>query len=100
MVMEMGVEANLMAEVVAERPRTRIEGARTRNSLTINHLTLLELALLCPRMVLREEDKVERFIWGLPDSIQGIRALQCAGKYKRVAIRQDCRGLDAASESG
>ncbi|GJR43726.1 reverse transcriptase domain-containing protein [Tanacetum coccineum] len=30
-----------------------------------------ELALLCPRMVLEEEDKVERYIWGLPNSIQG-----------------------------
>ncbi|GJV23947.1 reverse transcriptase domain-containing protein [Tanacetum coccineum] len=32
-----------------------------------------ELALLCLRMVPDEEDKVERFIWGLPDSIQGIQ---------------------------
>nr|GFB59812.1 reverse transcriptase domain-containing protein [Tanacetum cinerariifolium]GFD09368.1 reverse transcriptase domain-containing protein [Tanacetum cinerariifolium] len=30
-----------------------------------------ELYLLCPNMVLEEEDKIERFIWGLPDSIQG-----------------------------
>ncbi|GKD96077.1 reverse transcriptase domain-containing protein [Tanacetum coccineum] len=30
-----------------------------------------ELALLSPRMVPEEEDKVERYIWGLPDSIQG-----------------------------
>ncbi|GJZ03986.1 hypothetical protein Tco_0537261 [Tanacetum coccineum] len=30
-----------------------------------------ELALLCLRMVPEEEDKVERYIWGLPDSIQG-----------------------------
>ncbi|GKC50195.1 putative reverse transcriptase domain-containing protein [Tanacetum coccineum] len=30
-----------------------------------------ELALLCPRMVPEEEDKVERYIWGLPDSIHG-----------------------------
>ncbi|GKB29021.1 putative reverse transcriptase domain-containing protein [Tanacetum coccineum] len=30
-----------------------------------------ELALFCPRMVLEEEDKVERYIWGLPDNIQG-----------------------------
>ncbi|GJT08218.1 reverse transcriptase domain-containing protein [Tanacetum coccineum] len=29
-----------------------------------------ELVLLCPRMVPDEEDKEERFIWGLPDSIQ------------------------------
>ncbi|GJY47247.1 putative reverse transcriptase domain-containing protein [Tanacetum coccineum] len=30
-----------------------------------------ELILLCTRMVLDEEDKVERFIGGLPDNIQG-----------------------------
>ncbi|GJY07193.1 hypothetical protein Tco_0374247 [Tanacetum coccineum] len=30
-----------------------------------------KLALLCSRMVLEEEDKVESYIWGLPDSIQG-----------------------------
>ncbi|GKE12063.1 hypothetical protein Tco_1415614 [Tanacetum coccineum] len=30
-----------------------------------------ELALLCSRMLPEETDKVERFIWGLPDSIQG-----------------------------
>ncbi|GJT88599.1 putative reverse transcriptase domain-containing protein [Tanacetum coccineum] len=30
-----------------------------------------ELILLCPKMVPTEEDRVERYIWGLPDSIQG-----------------------------
>ncbi|GJY81104.1 putative reverse transcriptase domain-containing protein [Tanacetum coccineum] len=30
-----------------------------------------ELTLLCPRMVPNEEDKIERFIWGLPDNIKG-----------------------------
>ncbi|GKB74107.1 reverse transcriptase domain-containing protein [Tanacetum coccineum] len=30
-----------------------------------------KLALLCSRMLPEETDKVERFIWGLPDSIQG-----------------------------
>ncbi|GKC57689.1 hypothetical protein Tco_1085287 [Tanacetum coccineum] len=30
-----------------------------------------ELFLLCPKMVPAEEDRVERYIWGLPDSIQG-----------------------------
>ncbi|GJW34742.1 putative reverse transcriptase domain-containing protein [Tanacetum coccineum] len=29
-----------------------------------------ELALLCPKMVPDEEEKIERYIWGLPDSIQ------------------------------
>nr|GEU73391.1 hypothetical protein [Tanacetum cinerariifolium] len=30
-----------------------------------------ELTLLCPRMVPKENKKIERFIWGLPDKIQG-----------------------------
>ncbi|GJT80713.1 reverse transcriptase domain-containing protein [Tanacetum coccineum] len=30
-----------------------------------------ELALLCPKMVPIEEEKIERYIWGLPDNIQG-----------------------------
>ncbi|GKA48984.1 putative reverse transcriptase domain-containing protein [Tanacetum coccineum] len=32
---------------------------------------MTELVLLCTRMVLNEEDKVKRFIGGLPDNIQG-----------------------------
>ncbi|GKD23097.1 putative reverse transcriptase domain-containing protein [Tanacetum coccineum] len=30
-----------------------------------------ELVLLCPKMVPNEEEKIERYIWGLPDIIQG-----------------------------
>ncbi|GKD56245.1 hypothetical protein Tco_1289632 [Tanacetum coccineum] len=30
-----------------------------------------ELTLLCPRVVLEEEDKIKRYIWGLPNNIQG-----------------------------
>ncbi|GKB76849.1 reverse transcriptase domain-containing protein [Tanacetum coccineum] len=30
-----------------------------------------ELTLLYPRMVPEENDKIKRFIWGLPDNIQG-----------------------------
>ncbi|GKB00941.1 hypothetical protein Tco_0828985 [Tanacetum coccineum] len=32
---------------------------------------MTELALLCPKMVPDEEEKIERYIWGLPDNIQG-----------------------------
>nr|GEV90070.1 putative reverse transcriptase domain-containing protein [Tanacetum cinerariifolium] len=34
-----------------------------------------ELALLCPEMVLDEEKKIKRYIWGLLDNIQGIVTL-------------------------
>ncbi|GKC37435.1 hypothetical protein Tco_1049819 [Tanacetum coccineum] len=38
---------------------------------TVFHIRVQELVLLCTRMVPYEEDKVERFIRGLPDNIQG-----------------------------
>ncbi|GJR12180.1 putative reverse transcriptase domain-containing protein [Tanacetum coccineum] len=42
-----------------------------RNDLTAYIRRFQELVLLCTRMVPDEEDKVERFIGGLPDNIQG-----------------------------
>ncbi|GJR71458.1 hypothetical protein Tco_0083823 [Tanacetum coccineum] len=30
-----------------------------------------ELALLCPNIVPTEKKKIERYVWGLPDDIQG-----------------------------
>ncbi|GKB31450.1 putative reverse transcriptase domain-containing protein [Tanacetum coccineum] len=41
------------------------------NDLTTYIRRFQELVMLCTRMVLDEEDKVERFIGGLPDNIQG-----------------------------
>nr|GFC91024.1 reverse transcriptase domain-containing protein [Tanacetum cinerariifolium] len=41
------------------------------NDLTAHTQRFQELILLCTRMVPDEEDKVERFIGGLPDNIQG-----------------------------
>nr|GEX91133.1 hypothetical protein [Tanacetum cinerariifolium] len=41
------------------------------NDMTAYTQRFQELILLCTRMVLDEEDKVERFIGGLPDKIQG-----------------------------
>ncbi|GJW84667.1 reverse transcriptase domain-containing protein [Tanacetum coccineum] len=41
------------------------------NDLTAYTRRFQELVLLCTRMVPSEEDKVERFIGGLPDNIQG-----------------------------
>ncbi|GKB89156.1 putative reverse transcriptase domain-containing protein [Tanacetum coccineum] len=42
-----------------------------RNDLTAYTRRFQELVLLCTRMVPTEEDKVERFVGGLPDNIQG-----------------------------
>ncbi|GJT72050.1 putative reverse transcriptase domain-containing protein [Tanacetum coccineum] len=42
-----------------------------RNDLTAYTRRFQELVLLCTRMVPEEEDKVERFIGGLPNNIQG-----------------------------
>ncbi|GJU36084.1 reverse transcriptase domain-containing protein [Tanacetum coccineum] len=41
------------------------------NDLTAYTRRFQELVLLCTRMVPNEEDKVERFIEGLPENIQG-----------------------------
>nr|GFB04590.1 hypothetical protein [Tanacetum cinerariifolium] len=41
------------------------------NDLTTYTQRFQELILLCTRMVLNEKDRVERFIGGLPDNIQG-----------------------------
>nr|GEX13505.1 reverse transcriptase domain-containing protein [Tanacetum cinerariifolium] len=42
-----------------------------RNGLTAYTRRFQELVLLCTRMVPSKEDKVKRFIGGLPDNIQG-----------------------------
>ncbi|GJY61848.1 reverse transcriptase domain-containing protein [Tanacetum coccineum] len=38
--------------------------------MTLAYPNIQELVLLCSRMLPKETDKVERFIWGLPNSIQ------------------------------
>ncbi|GJW66998.1 hypothetical protein Tco_0121422 [Tanacetum coccineum] len=41
-------------------------------SITIHQdVRFQELSLLCPKMAPEEEDKIKRFVWGLPDNIQG-----------------------------
>ncbi|GKD01025.1 reverse transcriptase domain-containing protein [Tanacetum coccineum] len=67
----------LMTEVYC--PRNEIQKMETKLwNLTVKGHELndytqrfQELILLCTSMVLDEEDKVERFIGGLPDNIQG-----------------------------
>ncbi|GKB76760.1 putative reverse transcriptase domain-containing protein, partial [Tanacetum coccineum] len=67
----------LMTEVYC--PRNEVQKMETKlwnlavkgNDLTAYTRRFQELVLLCTRMVPTEEDKVERFIGGLPDNIQG-----------------------------
>ncbi|GJX08619.1 putative reverse transcriptase domain-containing protein [Tanacetum coccineum] len=67
----------LMTEVYC--PRIKIQKIETElwnltvkgNDLTVYTQRFQELILLCTRMVPNEEDKVERFIGGLPNNIQG-----------------------------
>ncbi|GJS18664.1 putative reverse transcriptase domain-containing protein [Tanacetum coccineum] len=67
----------LMTEVYC--PRNEVQKMETElwnlavkgNDLTAYTRRFQELVLLCTRMVPNEEDKVERFIGGLPDNIQG-----------------------------
>ncbi|GJZ63211.1 putative reverse transcriptase domain-containing protein [Tanacetum coccineum] len=48
-----------------------VDAAYAMNWARLMRLMTEELILLCTRMVPDEEDKVERFIGGLPDNIQG-----------------------------
>ncbi|GJY49151.1 putative reverse transcriptase domain-containing protein [Tanacetum coccineum] len=67
----------LMTEVYC--PRNKVQNMKTElwnlvvkgNDLTAYTRRFQELVLLCTRMVPNEEDKVERFVGGLPDNIQG-----------------------------
>ncbi|GKB84039.1 reverse transcriptase domain-containing protein, partial [Tanacetum coccineum] len=67
----------LMAEVYF--PRTKIQKMESElwnltmknNNLATYTQRFQELAMLCTKMVLEEEDRVEKFIRGLPDNIQG-----------------------------
>ncbi|GKA13802.1 putative reverse transcriptase domain-containing protein [Tanacetum coccineum] len=67
----------LMTEVYC--PRNKVQKMETElwnlvvkgNDLTAYTRRFQELVLLCMRMVPNEEDKVERFVRGLPDNIQG-----------------------------
>ncbi|GJR36461.1 putative reverse transcriptase domain-containing protein [Tanacetum coccineum] len=67
----------LMTEVYC--PRNKVQKMETElwnlavkgNDLTAYTRRFQELVLLCTRMVPNEEDKVERFVGGLPDNIQG-----------------------------
>ncbi|GJZ12311.1 putative reverse transcriptase domain-containing protein [Tanacetum coccineum] len=66
----------LMTEVYC--PRNEVQKMETElwnlavkgNDLTAYTRRFQELVLLCTRMVLNKEDKVERFVGGLPDNIQ------------------------------
>ncbi|GJX99583.1 putative reverse transcriptase domain-containing protein [Tanacetum coccineum] len=74
-----GVKAlmKLMTEVYC--PRNEIQKMETElwnltmrgNDLTTYNQRFYELVLLCTKMVLEEEDQVEKFIRGLSDNIQG-----------------------------
>ncbi|GKD69310.1 putative reverse transcriptase domain-containing protein, partial [Tanacetum coccineum] len=48
-----------------------VEASYAMNWVELMKLMTEELILLCTRMVPNEEDRVERFIGGLPDNIQG-----------------------------
>ncbi|GKB83320.1 putative reverse transcriptase domain-containing protein, partial [Tanacetum coccineum] len=75
------------------------------NDLTAYIRRFQELVLLCTRMVPNEEDKVERFIRGLPDNIQGnvISAkptkLQDAIRIANNLMNQKLKGYARSAEN-
>ncbi|GKE91918.1 putative reverse transcriptase domain-containing protein, partial [Tanacetum coccineum] len=80
----------LMTEVYC--PRNEIQKMETElwnltvkgNNLTTYTQRFQELILLCTRMVPDEEDRVERFIGGLPDNIQGNGYAARSAENKRM----------------
>ncbi|GJS17896.1 putative reverse transcriptase domain-containing protein [Tanacetum coccineum] len=75
------------------------------NDLTAYIRRFQELVLLCTRMVPNEEDKVERFVRGLPDNIQGnvISAkptkLQDAIRIANNLMNQKLKGYARSAEN-
>ncbi|GJX22723.1 putative reverse transcriptase domain-containing protein [Tanacetum coccineum] len=65
---EMGMEVTEEMEM-EEMEEMEIKGME-KTEMEIE-MEIMELILLCTRMVLNEEDRVERFIGGLSDNIQG-----------------------------
>ncbi|GJS83218.1 putative reverse transcriptase domain-containing protein, partial [Tanacetum coccineum] len=63
------------------------------NDLTAYTRRFQELVLLCTRMVPNEEDKVERFVGGLPNSIQG-NVIAAESTQLQDAIRIDNNLMD------
>ncbi|GKA34260.1 putative reverse transcriptase domain-containing protein [Tanacetum coccineum] len=90
----------LMTEVYC--PRNEIQKMETElwnltvkgNDLTAYTQRFQELILLCTRMVPDEEDRVERFIGGLPDNIQGngYAARSAENKRRMESNLRDNRG--------
>ncbi|GKD01294.1 reverse transcriptase domain-containing protein [Tanacetum coccineum] len=90
----------LMTEVYC--PRNKIQKMETElwnltvkgNDLTVYTQRFQELILLCTRMVPNEEDKVERFIGGLPNNIQGngYAARSAENKRRMESNPRDNRG--------
>ncbi|GJT96441.1 putative reverse transcriptase domain-containing protein [Tanacetum coccineum] len=91
----------LMTEVYC--PRNEIQKMETElwnltvkgNGLTAYTQRFQELILLCTRMVPDEEDRVERFIRGLPDNIQGNGYVARSAENKRriESNLRDNRGI-------
>nr|GEZ67876.1 hypothetical protein [Tanacetum cinerariifolium] len=81
---------NEVQKIEAELWNLTVKG----NNLTAYTQWFQELILLCTRMVPDEEDRVERFIGGLPDNIQGnVYAARSAENKRRIESNpRDNRG--------
>ncbi|GJU27540.1 putative reverse transcriptase domain-containing protein [Tanacetum coccineum] len=90
----------LMTEVYC--PRNEIQKMETElwnltvkgNDLTAYTQRFQELILLCTRMVPDEEDRVERFIGGLPDNIQGNVIAANPARLQDAIRNNERRGYD------
>ncbi|GJZ14533.1 putative reverse transcriptase domain-containing protein [Tanacetum coccineum] len=104
MVMVMGTDEEMV--ITLEKMETELWNLVVKgNDLTAYARRFQELVLLCTRMVPNEEDKVERFVGGLPDNIQGnvIAAeptkLQDAIRVANNLMNQKLKGYARSAEN-
>ncbi|GJT26161.1 putative reverse transcriptase domain-containing protein [Tanacetum coccineum] len=53
------------------KSHVKTAGIDAAYEMSWKELMMMELALLCPKMVSNKEEKIKRYIWGLLDNIQG-----------------------------
>ncbi|GKA32188.1 putative reverse transcriptase domain-containing protein [Tanacetum coccineum] len=68
------------------------------NDMTTYTQRFQELTMMCTKMVLEEEDQVEKFIGGLPDNIQG--NVIAAEPTKTIRCCSNCQHLDGSKVEG
>ncbi|GKE31349.1 hypothetical protein Tco_1450671 [Tanacetum coccineum] len=91
---EMGIMDSALTWWNSHKITIGVDAAYAMNWAGLMRLMTEELILLCTKMVPDEEDRVERFIGGLPDNIQGngYAARSAENKIRMESNPRDNRG--------